>query len=559
MIRRSRDRSRPCSRVGDGSGARGLGGLLGREGKNDITSVVANLTFAIADDCGAHRVMLSNEIKKRPITAIGFAVALSLVGCGDNTTAMFLALETEHFRVYREIGSPPGCDALGGELEGFYESFAKYLEVKGPVGKKVTYKEYRHLALAFEACHNLTGSCYYPDSNTIISPIADNSHEIGHVFETQVGGPASGPSFFSEGVASILGDGISVNRGDRRVDSSLPVEDLVDNDAFENAVTTGYARGVVYATATGFVRYLIDTFGKEAFLAFYGSLDGLSRSADIKHRFVETYARGFDGVVEDWRLSVQPLVDDLFVATPGCDLPPVLGPGASDVVDPQCASARIRFDVPPSGRVDLLLANKGDVTAGPVVVLLSCDHGNVTPEGEIIVDHPTRVALDVPTGAYEAIVRRGPVGMSILTDVVTVDLDGACSPTRTPAPLHDDQDSEFILVRRWVNVENQVAFDVAIQASSGFPEITSQAGGQDTSPATVYSCPAGCPTVSLDQDCTRDDLIGQIMPGTTVGVAAPHPVLRSIVHAGDLLHLATGPRFLHDWAYSVRLSLTEVP
>ena len=80
-----------------------------------------------------------------------------------------------------------------------------------------------------------------------------------------------------------------------------------------------------------------------------------------------------------------------------------------------------------------------------------------------------------------------------------------------------------------------------------------------TSPATVYSCPAACSVKGLDQDCTRDDLIPRIMPGDySNGIVAPHPVERTMVHAGDLLHLATGPRFLNDWSYSVRLRLTDV-
>ena len=232
-------------------------------------------------------------------------IAISLAGCGDNITAMVLAVETEHFRVYREIGAPPGCDALGVELEGFYSSFAKYLDVQGPA-KKVTYKEYQHLALAFDACHNLTGSCYYPDSNTIISPIVSNSHEIAHVLETQVGGPRSGPFFFSEGVASMLGGGSATNRPDRRVDASLAVEDLVDSAASEDAVTSKYDRGVVYAAAAGCVRYLIDNFGKDGFMDFYGALDGLSRVADIKRRFLAMYGHEFDWVVQDWRICKPP-------------------------------------------------------------------------------------------------------------------------------------------------------------------------------------------------------------------------------------------------------------
>ena len=253
---------------------------------------------------------------------------------------------------------------------------------------------------------------------------------------------------------------------------------------------------------------------------------------------------------------MQPLLDDVFVATPGCDLSPAIGPGATAIVDPQCASARLRFDVPPTGRLDMVLANKGDIMAGPVISLISCDHGNVTPEGEIEIDRSTRLALDVPSGAYVAIVQRAAAEISILTDIVTVDLDGACSSMRTPVPLHDEQQSEFRFVRRWGSLEKQVSFDVAVQSSSGFPEITSLAGGQDTQPATAYSCPTACST-NLDQDCTRDDLIARVPSGFTGVWVPPHPIEKQLVHAGDLLHLVTGPRFLHDWSYSVKLRLTN--
>ena len=184
-----------------------------------------------------------------------------VAGCGGSSVPMRKVLETEHFEVWRENGLPDACAALGEWLEGYYSSFERYLEVQRPTTRKITYKQYDHVQAAFDACGGLASNCYLSGSETINSLVPLHPHEIAHVFETLVGGRGDAPALFSEGTASALGGGFGTDRGDRRVDASVPIEDLFDDTAFWKYVSDNGPEAI-YSTAAGFVRYLIETHGK---------------------------------------------------------------------------------------------------------------------------------------------------------------------------------------------------------------------------------------------------------------------------------------------------------
>jgi hypothetical protein len=476
---------------------------------------------------------------------------LSVSACGDDSVPMFRALETEHFVVLRQVGLPPACDSLGEWLEGYYTVFGRYLGIQRSASRKITYKQFNSLTAARAACDGAAVNCYFPDSDTIVSVASLYPHEIAHVFETLVGGPRSGPAFFSEGVASVLGEGFSYDTPDRRVDPSVPLETLLEDAAFRG-YEQNHDSGVLYSSTAGFVRYVIDNLGKDPFLAFYGSLDGVTQGSQIESAFAAQFGQSLKDTIQEWRTSPQPIIDDLVVVSAGCEISPEIPTGGSLAVDPECAQSGFRFEVPASGRQDLLI--DGEELA--YVQLRSCDKGDLIPGSAILSGRggsEIRVAVAVPPGSYEGIVSSAPATVSVPAVPVTVDFDGTCSTERVPAEIGGANATNFALVSRWGTTETNVAFDVSV-ASPGLFDILSISGVGVTDPASTasrvfYSCPSAC-EANPDQACGRDDIWALQTGQDTV-----HDVFDIPVNAGDLLHFETGPRAVQDWSYSVRVDV----
>jgi hypothetical protein len=483
--------------------------------------------------------------------------SVSLIGCGIVKPPLFLALETEHFEIYREEGLPAACEATGEQFKGYLLVFENYLGVHLPVGQKIIYNQLKTYAYVAELCDldpsQGSSGCYNPQGDVIASVYSVHPHEIAHVLEHRIGGFGAHTLFFSEGIASMLGGDNSYDTPDHRVDSTLPVEALVDDGAFvasyRKPLGMGGGGGALYSTAAGFVRYLIDTYAKDAFLRFYASLEGVTSGAVVKQRLTAAFGAPFDDIVAAWRAGVQPLVADLPPTMPACDQPSALALGATATVDPQCESARLRFDVPSSGRIDLFLSPTGSY---PSVALWSCANGSVNPEELLLLNGPMRIALDVPPGPYEVAVHGSPVDVSNETTPVTIGLDGACDAAPVPAVVGAAPFADFGLIRRWGSTEKSVAFDVISQSVGGLN--AASIGGElpGTAPDLLYLCPEGC-VADLDGQCIADDFVVHQLPDGTFDDT--HNVLGSPVTVGDLLHFATGPRYWQDWGYSIRLSI----
>ena len=491
------------------------------------------------------------------VIALYLLAAASVVGCGILKPPLFLALETEHFEIYREDGLLPACDATGTTFEGYFNTFQEYLDVQLPEGVKIIYEQFEQFSYIAELCNLDPGQgasgCYNPQGDVIASVYSVHPHEIAHALEHRVGGFGAHPRLFEEGIAAMLGGGEAFDRPDHRVDASLPIEDLVDDQTFsalyDMPATMGGGGGALYSTAAGFVRYLIDTYGKDVFLRFYASVRGVTDGATVKRRLGSAAGVPFDDILSAWRGSAQPLVDDLSPAIPGCDQPTALSGVEVNTVDPSCEAARMRFDVPSSGRLDLLL-NPNAIAS--TVQLFSCQQGSVMPERDLSVNGPMRLGLDVPPGAYEIVVTGAPIDVAAALTPVTIDLDDVCDPTNVPAVIGTEDLSEFAFVRRWGSTEKSVAFDVLSQSTGRF-NVTSIGGAHPgTTPRRYYFCPDVCVT-DLDGECTYDDEPSRQLPDGTFDNT--HRVLGAPVAAGDLLHFATGPRWEQDWGYSVRLSI----
>jgi hypothetical protein len=460
-------------------------------------------------------------------------------------------LETEHFEVWRETGLPDACAALGEWLEGYYSVFSSYLEVQRTTKRKITYKQFDHIDAAYAACGGAASNCYLGGSDTIVALVPLYPHEIAHVFETLVGGPGDAPAFFSEAMASALGGGFGTDRDDRRVDASIPIEDLLDDAAFWKYVSDN-GPDVIYSTAAGFVRYLIETHGKETFLAFYAALDGVKGKAKIEQVYSTATGAALADTIASWRAGPQPIVDDLLLVSAGCQISPLLAPGQTMDVDPQCIQGGFLFDVDASGRADVVLQSER-----AYVKLRSCELGDLTPGPGFLLAPlfaEVRVAVNAPPGRYEGIVTDDAATIQIPTDPITVDVDAACSQTRVPAPIGGPRGSAIAVVRRWTaTVEQSVSFDVEAQSagalgifSSGSNDVLSP---DSTAPQLFYLCPDPCPAAPT-QSCAMDDIRGiGLMTDPTLDV------FRAPLTEGQLLHFQTGPRSVQDWAYSVRLQM----
>lgn len=486
---------------------------------------------------------------------VAFVVAhtLLLVSCGIEKPPVFLALETEHFEFYREDTLPPACDALAADLEDTFSAFSAYLEVPYPAGHKVIYNQFSTLRYLSELCgtgpDSVVAGCYSPDSDVIASVYPVYPHELVHVLEHRIGGPGHHPLLLSEGLASMLGGGAPYDRLDHRVDATLPVEDLIDDAAFVKAHSTPDGGGALYSTSAGFVRYLIDRYGKESFLRFYAGTRGLTSAAETKARFSETLLDQFDDVVADWRSQEQPLVEELPPTAPGCSAPSAFSPGDAMQVDPQCDIAVTRFDVPATGRADLVFDPQGSIGT---IALRSCTKGSVIPERDLLLNTPLRLALDVPPGPYELVASGTPFAVTYASGPVTIDVDGTCDSARVPASIGGDS-GEFAVVRRWGSVETSVAFDALPVVGGTLEALSVGNGSPGTAPRLFYLCPEGCSS-DLDGACLRDEVPPVTHTDGTVSTSS-HNVVESALEAGSLIHFGTGPRFEQDWGYSVRISV----
>ena len=245
----------------------------------------------------------------------------------------------------------------------------------------------------------------------------------------------------------------------------------------------------------------------------------------------------FDDAIAAWRASPQPIVEDLQLVSAGCAISPLLNVGQGSSVDPACVQRGFTFDVPSTGRQDVVIQS-----SNALVRLRSCDHGDLIP-GPGLLFAPARgdvrVAIDGPPGRYEGIVSEGIAEVAIPATTVTVDLDGACSAQRIPAEIGGPTGAAFALVRRWGSAEQSVAFDV-VGRTSGLLEIDSASGSGvisgDSAPRVFFLCGQACPS-NPAADCARDDIFE-----ITGGIDPLRDVFGAPVVPDQTLHFQTGPR-----------------
>ncbi len=486
-----------------------------------------------------------SEGERLVVGAVLATAAVAACGSGG-APAMDKVFETEHFIYYRQAGAPAPCPSLGDWLERYYRAFEGFLGVSRPTLNKVSYHLYSDANASLAACSGAGRNCYLPSSETIVSLEPLKPHEIVHVFERLIGTPAPAPAMFSEGIATMLGGSVGPPREDGRLDTSLDIENLLGSKAFY-ARTDDVGPAITYSAAAGFMRFLLDRYGKDAFLSMYGGLDNVSESAEVERQFEATVGEALRDVIAAWQTAVAPPYDEVVLNTPLCDQLRALAPDGSTVLDPGCAFDAARFDVPISGRLDVLLHRIPGQAAESLAFahVYRCE-GGVPLDAGIFVRGELHLALDVAPGTYMLSIDGAQVSAVNAAQPVTLDLDAACTTGRIAAAIGGPDSGSLLVVRRWVAPETGLALDLDI-GSAGQLGL----GGVSTElamPYDVYACPQAC-VADPDQQCGHDSL-----PGVQT-MGEPRDVFGMRVAAGDRLHLETGPRIKPAWQYSLQLSV----
>jgi hypothetical protein len=245
---------------------------------------------------------------------------LGLAGCGRSTPPGALVGESQHFRLYVDPDAtvPVGLEGMNGlaALETAWADVHTMLQM--PEGKISYY--WLSPAHVTAACGEADeGACIWERDLEIDSPTLPNAHELNHAYMYLLKQRKPIP-FLAEGMAEAIAcEG----------DVPLNYEDV----PWEGVVAEPATATEVYAQGGAFVRYLIRTFGVDAFLGYYGQ--------SPEERDPALFAANFQSF---WDTTV----DDVWAAIHGapagtvpagetkicpCALPP-LGPGGAVASDP---------------------------------------------------------------------------------------------------------------------------------------------------------------------------------------------------------------------------------
>ncbi len=235
-----------------------------------------------------------------------------------------LAFETEHFAYYAE---EPVCDSLGERMEQDYAVVTAWLGAEPK--RKIRYYDYGEDADLFEACGGALWGCFLPPTD-IVSNTWFFREQAVRAYAEDLGDP---PSFFETGLSQMLGPW------------SAGGEDSVPHDVD----LVGMIRGdedVYYGVPPAFVRYLVDTYGKAAFLEFYASAPDDAASDRFAEAFEAAFGAALDGVAADWASLPTGDRGDAWFWLPECDaerIPAVFGGGAV-TVEPNLSCAEVPLD-----------------------------------------------------------------------------------------------------------------------------------------------------------------------------------------------------------------------
>lgn len=235
-----------------------------------------------------------------------------------------LAFETEHFAYYAD---EPVCDSLGDWMERDYAQVTAWLGTEPR--KAIRYYDYGDDADLTEACGGANWGCFLPPTD-IVANVWFLREQAVRAYAADLGAP---PSFFETGLAQMLGPWSA--GGENAVPHDVNIVGMIRGDEDE-----------YYGVPPAFVRYLVDTFGKSAFLGFYGAAPTDPTSSEFETAFEDAFGATIEHVAADWATLPSGDRGDAWMWLPECDaerVPAVYGEGPI-AVEPELSCAEIPLD-----------------------------------------------------------------------------------------------------------------------------------------------------------------------------------------------------------------------
>jgi hypothetical protein len=230
----------------------------------------------------------------RSVLRAAVAIVVALSACGGSDWPNDRVLTSPHFRYHARNGDVL-CDDLLTRLE---DNLAAVSQLLGfdPDAVSIDYYKYRDAAdlRANGPCPGGWSAC--ARGSTLHSSIQAHQHELIHGYVSHVGAPSN---VYQEGLAEIFNctaqagpspPGVSATAVATRAGAGADTDSIGDTD--------------YYSAATFFVRYLIDQFGAQRFMQFYGTQSTHQSTIEVFRAEFET---GFGLPLDDaWAQAFSP-------------------------------------------------------------------------------------------------------------------------------------------------------------------------------------------------------------------------------------------------------------
>jgi len=224
---------------------------------------------------------------------------------------------TEHFDFYYFRSSSVRNDIaeICAQKEKGFEDICKFLGKKS--SDRITHIFFEDEKTKIqETGHQGMGWAY---GNTIVEVCSrliklDPYHEIAHILMRPYGTP---PAMFNEGFAVYISEYLGANAleylGGEKLKINQRAKDLKNNDqwiplsqliAYTEIGSIESKSEVAYPLAGSFVKFLVDTYGKEKFLQAYGQLKN-SDNADVQRQNIKAleqmYGKSLEQLEQEWK------------------------------------------------------------------------------------------------------------------------------------------------------------------------------------------------------------------------------------------------------------------
>ena len=215
-------------------------------------------------------------------------------------------IETEHFRIFYRKNRNKRISYLCGYCEKTFNKLSNYFKKEISFWIIINYFSRDDLVKIYGE----HGKYFYPSSggNTILlirendalyenDPEFDNRivlHELAHIFTDNVAGPPKGryPVWLYEGIARYIEE-------TEYPRSKLPINELYNLDEMgdEYSINIELDKSKAYSTGSAFIAYLIDSYGKEKFIAFIERLN----NEPFEKALLLCYSKNIKALEKEWR------------------------------------------------------------------------------------------------------------------------------------------------------------------------------------------------------------------------------------------------------------------